>query len=268
MGQVQSLADLWQELRAESTEGSWVKLVHFMERCPGVAARCNVTGADLVEDFCARGWFKAGIRTSRRLGLNRKIGWIYHQLKLRSITAAAEREGKEVEAGRVCTTPALQLRFVKELLKVGKLKLAHERMSAWNMSFNASQSQRKRARQRYRRFFQLPKSVAIQHMASSADLRKLHKGMATWGCVGLDTESSAQGPVLLQIATSSEVYLIDLPNTKYQDFLVTRQQKLSKRKLRWHLWQMRTSQSWPSVVGTGLGTPFADFNRQTLVQYD
>lgn len=234
MGQVESLAGLWRELRAETTEGSWVKLAQFMEQLPGVAATCNVTADGLVEDFCTRGWFKAAIATSKRLGLNRKIGWMYHKLKLRSITAACQQEGKEVEAVRVCTEPALQVRLVRNLLKVGKLKLASERMSAWNISFKATESEKTKARRRDQRFFHLPKSVRVLRIASSADLEKLKRRMATWSCVGLDTESCPRGPVLLQVATSRKVYLIDLQNTKYQDFLVTRRLLSWFRKLRRH----------------------------------
>ncbi|CAK9089532.1 Exonuclease mut-7-like, partial [Durusdinium trenchii] len=122
------------ELQTNGSDGE--HLVLMLTRFPEIARGSGVTAERVIDGMAQRGYLKPAILVAERMNVTNKI----RQLKGRLMDACVKGEGKEIGAIIACdNSPRKRVPFVKKLLKAGKLRLALERIDAWNLDIVPSE---------------------------------------------------------------------------------------------------------------------------------
>jgi len=180
---------------------------------------CNVSL--VFDEFCQRGWTRPAIALAQRMGgFEKQLRQLKKDRLSQAIETAANLEGKEFEAiAQVWRKYQMRPVLVYKLLEKGKLELAQELIFTWGLKVQPKRHHFRAAAERSKKFFKFPKKVAVKMISSPGELDgiafQLFFGSS---CVGLDTESTHYGkPALLQVATETEAFLIDLLAIKKED---------------------------------------------------
>jgi len=159
---------------------------------------------------------KGAAQAVKMFGLQADFPDADFQWRERALAKALEHKNRAAAVGLCCEEPRLHSACVTGLLQAEEPELAVELAEAWSIALPPDAvavvtEARQRARAAY---LCLPEGFNVHIVDSDADVARMNEALAGAQAVGYDVEnklSDGSGSELLQLATPSAAYIIDIP---------------------------------------------------------